>query len=133
MGAINLESIFNVSEILGVSQNEGLWITVVIIGVIGSIYVLGGLKVVAISDTINGYGLLIGGLAIPILALIAIGENSFNGLNRVYENNPEKFNVIGSKKSVLSFEVLFTGLIINQLYFWAMNQTIIQRHLVLKT
>lgn len=130
-GAINLESIFNVSEILGVSQNEGLWITVVIIGVIGSIYaIFGGLKAVAISDTINGYGLLIGGLAIPILALIAIGENSFfNGLNKVYENNPEKFNVIGSKKSVLPFEVLFTGLIINQLYFWAMNQTIIQRAL----
>ena len=130
-GAINLESIFNVSEILGVSQNEGLWITVVIIGVIGSIYaIFGGLKAVAISDTINGYGLLLGGLAIPILALIAIGENSFfNGLNRVYENNPEKFNVIGSKKSVLPFEVLFTGLIINQLYFWAMNQTIIQRAL----
>ena len=55
-GAINLESIFNVSEILGVSQNEGLWITVVIIGVIGSIYaIFGGLKAVAISDTINGY------------------------------------------------------------------------------
>ena len=113
------------------SQSEGLWITVVIIGVIGSIYaIFGGLKAVAISDTINGYGLLVGGLAIPILAIIAIGENSFfNGLNKVYENNPEKFNVIGAKNSVLPFEVLFTGLIINQLYFWAMNQTIIQRAL----
>ena len=41
---------------------------------------------------------LIGGLAIPILALMAIGENSFfNGLNRVYENNPEKFNVLVQK------------------------------------
>ena len=29
----------------------------------------------------------------------------------------------------MPFEVLFTGLIINQLYFWAMNQTIIQRAL----
>ena len=58
-----------------VSRNEGLWITVVIIGVIGSIYaIFGGLKAVA-TDTINGYGLLIGGLAIPILALIAIGES----------------------------------------------------------
>ena len=130
-GAINLESIFNVSEILGVSQNKGLWITVVIIGFIGSIYaIFGGLKAVAISDTINGYGLLIGGLAIPILALTAIGENSFlDGFEKVYDNCPEKFNVIGGKKSVLPFEVLFTGLIINQLYFWAMNQTIIQRAL----
>ena len=31
--------------------------------------------------------------------------------------------------SILPFEVLFTGLIINQIYFWSMNQTIIQRAL----
>ncbi len=42
-------------------------------------------------------------------------------------NAPEKFNVIGAKDSVMPFGVLFTGLIINQLYFWGMNQTIIQR------
>ena len=130
-GAINLESIFNVSEVLGVSQNEGLWITVITIGIIGSIYaIFGGLKAVAVSDTINGYGLLLGGLAIPFLALYAIGDGSlFNGLSKVYQNSPEKFNVVGAKDSVMPFEVLFTGLIINQLYFWAMNQTIIQRAL----
>jgi uncharacterized sodium:solute symporter family permease YidK len=39
----------------------------------------------------------------------------------------KKCNVIGSADSVLPFGVLFTGLIINQLYLWSMNQTIIQR------
>lgn len=128
-GAINLESIFNVSEVLQVSKQNGLWITVIAIGLLGSVYaIFGGLKAVAVSDTINGYGLLIGGLAIPIIALISIGDgNLFLGLSKVYENSPEKFNVIGAKDSVLPFEVLFTGLIINQLYFWSMNQTIIQR------
>ncbi len=128
-GAINIESIFNISEVLGVTQDTGLWITVVAIGVLGSIYaIFGGLKAVAVSDTINGYGLLIGGLAIPVIALISIGDgNLFSGLSKVYEFSPEKFNVIGAKNSVLPFEVLFTGLIINQLYFWSMNQTIIQR------
>eukprot|EP01093_Parvamoeba_rugata_P018749 TRINITY_DN80_c0_g2_i3.p1 TRINITY_DN80_c0_g2~~TRINITY_DN80_c0_g2_i3.p1 ORF type:complete len:397 (+),score=81.53 TRINITY_DN80_c0_g2_i3:33-1223(+) len=130
-GAINIESIFNISEVLEVSKEEGLWITVICIGVLGSIYaIFGGLKAVAISDTINGYGLLIGGLAIPIIALISIGDgNMFDGLSKVYNHSPEKFNVIGAKDSVLPFEVLFTGLIINQLYFWSMNQTIIQRAL----
>jgi solute:Na+ symporter, SSS family len=33
-GAINLESIFNISEVLGVTKSEGLWITVVGIGVL---------------------------------------------------------------------------------------------------
>lgn len=128
-GAINLESIFNISEVLGVTQENGLWITVVAIGVLGSFYaIFGGLKAVAVSDTINGYGLLIGGLAIPIIALFSIGDgNLLDGLSKVYEYSPAKFNVIGAKDSVLPFEVLFTGLIINQLYFWSMNQTIIQR------
>ncbi|MCK0146161.1 solute:sodium symporter family transporter [Arenibacter sp. F26102] len=130
-GAIGIESLFGVSEALGVSKSEGLWITVVIIGFIGSIYaIFGGLKAVAYSDTINGFGLLLGGLLIPILALMAIGDNNiWDGLVKVYKYAPEKFNVVGARDSVLPFEVLFTGLIINQLYFWGMNQTIIQRAL----
>lgn len=128
-GAINLESIFNVSELLGVTDKEGLWITVLIVGALGSVYaIFGGLKGVAVSDTLYGYGLLMGGLMIPILALISIGEgNPFTGLAKVFENSPEKFNVIGAPDSVLPFSTLFTGLVINQLYFWCMNQSIIQR------
>ena len=130
-GAINLESIFNISEVLGVSKPQGLWITVVGIGIIGSVYaIFGGLKAVAVSDTINGYGSLIGGVLVPVIALVSIGDGSFlTGLSKVFENAPEKFNVIGEKDSVMPFGVLFTGLIINQLYFWGMNQTIIQRAL----
>ena len=130
-GAINIESIFNISEVLGMSQDQGLWVTVIAIGVLGSIYaIFGGLKAVAVSDTKNGYGLLIGGLAIPLIALISIGDgNPLTGLTKVYQHSPEKFNVIGAKDSIMPFGVLFTGLIINQLYFWSMNQTIIQRAL----
>jgi len=130
-GAINLESIFEVSEVLGISRSEGLWLTVVCIGVIGSVYaIFGGLKAVAFSDSINGIGLLIGGILVPIFALVSIGNGHlFEGLEKVYDNAPEKFNVIGAKDSVMPFGVLFTGLIINQLYFWGMNQTIIQRAL----
>ena len=130
-GAINLESIFDISETLKIPKNSAIWLTVILVGVIGSIYaVFGGLKAVAISDTINGYGLLIGGLSIPLIALTSIGEgNPISGLIELYNHAPEKFNVIGAKDSVMPFEVLFTGLIINQLYFWSMNQTIIQRAL----
>ncbi|MEL6305989.1 MAG: solute:sodium symporter family transporter, partial [Bacteroidota bacterium] len=81
-------------------------------------------------DTINGIGLLVGGMLIPFFALWSIGDSSMvDGLLKVYEFAPEKFNVIGATDSVMPFEVLFTGLIINQLYFWGMNQTIIQRAL----
>lgn len=128
-GAINLESIFNVSEVLNVSLSEGIWITVITIGVVGSIYaIFGGLKAVAFSDSINAIGLIIGGLMVPVFALWDIGDgNILTGISKVYEYAPEKFNVIGKADSVLPFSTIFTGLMINQLYFWGMNQTIIQR------
>ncbi len=130
-GAINLESIFNVSEVLQVNRSEGIWVTVIVIGVIGSVYaILGGLKAVAFSDSINAIGLMVGGLMVPVFALWDIGDgNLIQGMTRVYETVPEKFNVIGAEDSVLPFSTLFTGLMINQLYFWGMNQTIIQRAL----
>ena len=52
---------------------------------------------------------------------------------KIYEHCPEKFNVVGASDSILPFETLFTGLVINQLYFWGMNQFIIQRALGAKS
>ncbi len=128
-GAINIESIFDISEVLQISKETGLWMTIVIVGVIGSLYaIFGGLKAVSFSDVIYGYGLFFGGLMIPVLALWHIGDgNMLTGFVKVFENSPEKFSVIGPEDSVMPFSTLFTGLIINQLYFWCMNQTIVQR------
>ncbi|MBN7811321.1 solute:sodium symporter family transporter [Algoriphagus sp. H41] len=130
-GAINLESIFDVSAVFQITKTEGIWLTVITIGVIGSVYaILGGLKAVAYSDMINAVGLMIGGLLVPVFALWDIGAGSVaDGLGKVYEAIPEKFDVIGAEDSVLPFSTLFTGLMINQLYFWGMNQTIVQRAL----
>jgi SSS family solute:Na+ symporter len=59
-GALNIESIFEISDMLDVSKKEGLWITVVVVGTLGAVYaIFGGLKMVAYTDTINGFGLLI--------------------------------------------------------------------------
>ena len=134
-GAINLESIFNISGTFGISQSAALWYTVIAIGCLGSCYaIFGGLKAVAYSDTINAIGLFLGGLLVPILALWNIGDgNVWGGLVKVYEHCPEKFNVVGASDSALPFGTLFTGLVINQLYFWGMNQTIIQRALGAKS
>ena len=136
-GALNIESIFEISDMLNVTQRQGIWITIVIVGTIGAIYaIFGGLKMVAYTDTINGFGLLVAGLMVPIMALWSIGDgNMFEGLGKVFANAPEKFNVIsresgigpGARDAILPFEVLFTGLMINQVYFWTMHQSIIQR------
>jgi SSS family solute:Na+ symporter len=74
--------------------------------------------------------LFIGGLLIPALALLNIGNNNIlTGITRVYHNAPEKFSSIGAADSVMPFSVLFTGLVVNQIYFWCMNQVIVQRAL----
>jgi len=138
-GAINIESIFEISDLLNVSKSQGLWITVLVVGILGGIYaIFGGLKMVAYTDTINGFGLLVAGLLVPLLALLDIGDgNVWEGMTKVFQNSPGKFDVIsdepsvgpGSREAILPFGVLFTGLIINQLYFWTMHQSIIQRAL----
>ena len=103
--------------------------TVLTIGVIGSLYaIFGGLKAVAYSDSLNGVGLMLGGLLIPAIALYQIGKGDIlDGMTTVYDFAPDKFDIIGSPDSVMPFSTLFTGLMINQLYFWGMNQAIIQR------
>ncbi|SIS99732.1 solute:Na+ symporter, SSS family [Zobellia uliginosa] len=136
-GALNIEAIFDISELLNVTTSEGIWITILVVGSIGAVYaIFGGLKMVAYTDTINGFGLLVAGLLVPILALLAIGDgNILEGMSTVFKHSPEKFNVIshesgvgeGARSAILPFEVLFTGLMVNQIYFWTMHQSIIQR------
>ncbi len=136
-GALNIEAIFEISDLLEISRSEGIWVTILVVGGLGAAYaVFGGLKMVAYTDTINGFGLLVAGLMVPILALLSIGDgNVLSGMRTVFEHSPEKFNVIsnepgvgsGSRSAILPFEVLFTGLMVNQVYFWTMHQSIIQR------
>ena len=128
-GAINIESVFEFTEMFNITKTEALLYTVLTIGVIGSLYaIFGGLKAVAYSDSLNGVGLMLGGLLIPAIALYQIGKgNILDGMTTVYDFAPDKFDIIGSPDSVMPFSTLFTGLMINQLYFWGMNQAIIQR------
>lgn len=130
-GAINIESIFDFSTVFSISKKESLIYTILAIGILGSAYsIFGGLKAITFSDSLNGIGLIIGGLLIPIIALYQIGKgNIFNGVSSIYHFAPKKFDIIGSEDSILPFSTLFTGLMINQIYFWGMNQTIIQRAL----
>ena len=119
------------------SKSQGIWITVLLVGILGAVYaIFGGLKMVVYTDTINGFGLLLAGLLVPFIALWSIGDgNVWEGLVKVFNHAPEKFRVVsdessvgpGSRSAILPFSVLFTGMIINQLYFWTMHQSIVQR------
>ena len=134
-GALVLNRLFGIEDLLGVSQIDAVTMICVAIGIVGSIYaVFGGLKAVAVSDTINGAGLLIGGLAIPVLAFMALGDgNIFAGVKDLIENIPaDKFNAINpadAQAPMIPWPVLFTGLLFNNLFYWCTNQAIIQRTL----
>lgn len=130
-GAVAMGQIFNVSEIFGITYVQSIWAMVWIIGIIGSIYaIFGGLKAVAISDTINGIALVIGGLLVPIFGLLFLGDgNLVEGFTVFVESTPEKFNAIGSNTDPLPFSTMFTGLLLVNLYYWGTDQSIIQRAL----
>lgn len=130
-GALAINSMFDIPEMLGVGAESALWVTIWSIGVIGSIYaIFGGLKAVAVSDSINAVGLIVGGSLIPIFGLMYIGDgNVLSGLSTLTTNLPEKFNIIGGQDSDVPFWTLFTGMIIVNFYYWGTNQAIIQRAL----
>ena len=108
-----------------------LVITIVSVGMIGSLYaVFGGLKAVAVSDTINGVGLLIIGIAVPLFGFAALGDGSISsGVNEVMSNHTEKLNAIGGAEDPTPFGTIFTGIILANLFYWGTNQYVIQRTL----
>ncbi len=111
-----------------------LWVIVVGIGTLGSFYaIFGGLRSVAVSDTINGIGLLIGGLTIPVLALMALGQGSvWHGILTLLDEHPESLATLartGKNGDVVSvpWPTLLTGMMFIQLFYWSTNQVIVQR------
>ena len=125
-GSLALERMFNL--------DLPLWMIILLIGGLGSAYaIFGGLKSVAVSDTINGVGLLIGGLTIPFLGLAALGDGSFfGGLSILLNDKPEYLEVLTRKNvdgNIVSvpWPTLFTGMMFIQIFYWSTNQVIVQR------
>ncbi|ADV48090.1 SSS sodium solute transporter superfamily [Cellulophaga algicola DSM 14237] len=128
-GSLAFSTMFDIPQILGISQNATIWVCVWSIGIIGIIYaVFGGLKAVVVSDLINAIGLIIGGLLVPVFGLMLIGDgNVLDGLDILWKENPEKFNVKGGVDASIPFGTVFTGMMLVQMFYWGTNQAILQR------
>ena len=137
-GAQVFVNIFGIDKMFGISRFAAIAIVCVATAIIGSIYaIFGGLKAVAVSDTVNGVGLLIGGLLIPILSICILGNGSFlAGIQDFITNVPaEKFNAVNPANALppmIPWPVLFLGMLFNNLFYWCTNQSIIQRTLAAK-
>ncbi|MEX0647219.1 MAG: solute:sodium symporter family transporter, partial [Balneolaceae bacterium] len=130
-GATALVGMLDIQLLTGIESYAGvIWLTVWVVGIIGASYALfGGLSSIAVSDLLNGIGLLIGGLAITYFGLQAVsgGEGLLEGWQTLNEANPERFNSIGGPDQQVPFSTLFTGVLLLNVFYWCTNQQIIQR------
>ncbi|MCI6467855.1 MAG: solute:sodium symporter family transporter [Faecalicatena sp.] len=133
-GAIAFNQIFDLGSIFGISSGTALTILIVLVGIIGALYaVVGGMKAVAVSDTINGVLLVVGSGLVVIFGFIALGKANGGGFTTgvadILNNAPEKLNAIGGKTDPVPFACIFTGMLLANLFYWGTNQVLIQRAL----
>ena len=136
-GAQVFVNIFGIDKMFGISRFAAIAIVCVATAIIGSIYaIFGGLKAIALSDSINGLGLIVGGLLVPVFGFMFLsgqlgGDGSFvDGFDKFLHTNPSYLNAINEVNTPepwLPWPLLFTGLLVNNMYYWATNQSIIQR------
>lgn len=130
-GAVGLQGVLNLQALTGIQSDTALlWLTVWTVGLIGTIYALfGGMRAIAVSDTLNGVGLLVGGLLIVYFGLQAVGGGGgmLAGWNTLVAANPDKIRSIGGSEQSVPFATLFTGVLAINIFYWCTNQQIIQR------
>ncbi|MGL5099343.1 MAG: solute:sodium symporter family transporter [Fusobacteriaceae bacterium] len=130
-GAVAFNQVFDLQGTFGLTYVQSIWLLVWVTGIIGSIYaIFGGLKAVAVSDTINGFGLIIGGLAVPFFGLLHLGKGNLgDAFTQIATTHTDKINAIGTATDPVPFGTLFTGMIFANLFYWCTNQVLIQRTL----
>jgi len=133
-GAVAFNGLFHFSDHYKIGYWPTIWILVWIMGAIGCLYtILGGLKAIAVSDTLLGLGLFAGGLALPFLGLKYLGHgNLHEGLQTILSSQTTHLNSIGGPTDPIPFSTLFTGMLLVNLYYWGTEQYIVQQVLASK-
>ncbi len=110
--------------------------SIVVISVITAIYtVLGGLKAVVVTETIQTVILVFGAAAVTLFAIFALPDHGIHNLSQFKEAvRPDQLSMLQSKSSAgLSWYAIFLGYPILGIWYWCSDQTIVQRVLGAKT
>ena len=143
LGALTIKNVMfgkaNVSFV-GITLDP-LWLGIVLLGAFSAAYsVYGGLKSVALTDVIQVFFLVGGGLFTTYVALqhTSSSGSAADGFVRLLEKAPAKFDMILDRSNpqynnLPGISVLLGGMWIANLYYWGCNQYIIQRALAAKS
>ncbi|KAB7670682.1 solute:sodium symporter family transporter [Bacillus sp. B1-b2] len=130
-GALGVLKLFDLPNLTGLSYTQSVWAMVWIIGIIGALFaVFGGMKAIAVSDSLIGIGLIAICTLIPIIGLSVLGNGDIlGGLKTISTSSPEKLNAIGSSEDAVPLSTIFTGMLWANLFYWGTNQYAVQRTL----
>ena len=132
-GSVAMERIFGITALMGGNRFMATTVMCVALGIIGGIYaIFGGLKAVAVSDSLNGIIFIIGAvILIPVLAFIALGDGSIaEGIRIFATSSPEHLNAIqpaDAQPPYIPWPMIVLGCGINHISYWCTNQSIMQR------
>ncbi|WP_114790793.1 solute:sodium symporter family transporter [Niabella yanshanensis] len=129
--AVAMNGIFQFDTRFGLDYFTTIRLLVTFIGVTGCLYaVLGGLKAITINDIVQGIGMVAGGILITWIGLRFLGDGSLTaGVEKLLGNNREHLNAIGKPGAAIPFGTLFTGMLLINIYYWGMEQYIVQQSL----
>jgi SSS family solute:Na+ symporter len=130
-GAVALNGLFHFQTVWHISYPAAICLLVIALGIIGCTYtVMGGLKVIMVSDILLGLCLFAGGVLLAYFGLKYVGDGSWQqGLQQIVTTRTEHLNAIGSETDAVPFSGIFTGMFLINLFYWGTEQVIVQQAL----
>jgi SSS family solute:Na+ symporter len=132
-GAVVFETFFGINVIT----------SILVISVITTIYtVLGGLKAVVVTETIQTVILIAGAVTLTVFGIFALSDSGINSIAELKANlKPGQLSMLHTKESMqalggdtgLTWYACLLGYPILGLWYWCSDQTIVQRVLGAKT
>ena len=114
----------------------GVVTSIVIISVITAIYtVLGGLKAVVVTETIQTVILILGAVLVTVFAILALPDHGIHNLAQLKAAvKPDQLSMLQAHSQVgLTWYAVFLGYPILGVWYWCSDQTIVQRVLGART
>jgi len=125
-GAIVFKTFFGINVI----------ISILIISIITAIYtVLGGLKAVVVTESIQTVILIVGAVVVTVFCLLALPAHGITGLGQLKAAlRPEQLSMLHTNSRVgLNWYAVFLGYPVLGIWYWCTDQTIVQRVLGART